>query len=516
MNLDDFEAVKSEFEDPSAAVRLLLATDAASEGINMQQECRWVIHYDIPWSPSKIQQRNGRVSRYGQWRDVSTFYFRCDQDEDLAFLLKVAKKVNQVKEDLGSVERVFSAAIQRHFRGQATNFDLLSQFVDQQVAGSLGRSELGQSSAADLADLTRRARELLESTDSRLGISTDSLATILQTAVLVEGQGSLEEIQGRNGFYRLRPPPRWEGLARQTLTVGSRTDRMELVFDTALVEQEISGRMVLRLKKHQVLMRLSHPIMRQAMATLCRQLHDPGGPDPVYRWSIAALHRSGFEALLAFHYTMTAINELREPLHDEVISTVFRAEGDRLTAVEHDFEQVVLQSEPLQIASTPRRDNWIRTVRGHWFQHQQQLEAFLHRRENEMRTVLQGRADTALARELKAAKDSYQHRLKELQDRSREQQLRKLAKELVQERADAVQPALFEEMQVEAEFRLREIEEQMSVLRQDVERTRQLLTRERDTRINVLLPKRFQVREVRVLPLALTYLIPAAAEDLVK
>ena len=122
MNLDDFEAVKSEFEDPSAAVRLLLATDAASEGINMQQECRWIIHYDIPWSPSKIQQRNGRVSRYGQWRDVSTFYFRCDQDEDLAFLLKVAKKVNQVKEDLGSVERVFSAAIQRHFRGQTIPF----------------------------------------------------------------------------------------------------------------------------------------------------------------------------------------------------------------------------------------------------------------------------------------------------------------------------------------------------------------------------------------------------------
>jgi len=274
--------------------------------------------------------------------------------------------------------------------------------------------------------------------------------------------------------------------------------------------------MVLRSKKHQVLMRLSHPIMRQAMATLCRQLHDPGGPDPVYRWSIAALHRSGFEALLAFHYTMTAINELREPLHDEVISTVFRVEGDRLTPVEDDFEQVVLHSEPLQIASTPRRDSWIRTVRGHWFQHQQQLEAFLHRQENEMRTVLQGRADAALARELKAAKDSYQHRLKELQDRSREQQLRKLAKELVQEKAEAAQPVLFEEMQVDAEFRLREIEEQMSVLRQDVERTRQLLTRERDTRISILLPKRFQVREVRVLPLALTYLVPAAAEDLVK
>ena len=106
MDLNEFEAVKGEFEDSNAAVRVLLATDAASEGINMQECCRWVIHYDVPWSPSKIQQRNGRVSRHGQVRDVSTFYFRCDQEEDLTFLLKVAKKVDQVKQDLGSVERV--------------------------------------------------------------------------------------------------------------------------------------------------------------------------------------------------------------------------------------------------------------------------------------------------------------------------------------------------------------------------------------------------------------------------
>lgn len=66
MSADEFEAVKGEFEDPNAAVRLLLATDAASEGINMQECCRWVIHYDVPWSPSKIIQRNGRVSRHGQ------------------------------------------------------------------------------------------------------------------------------------------------------------------------------------------------------------------------------------------------------------------------------------------------------------------------------------------------------------------------------------------------------------------------------------------------------------------
>lgn len=518
MDADNFEAVKSEFEDRTAAVRLLLATDAASEGINMQEECRWVIHYDIPWSPSKIVQRNGRVSRHGQTRDVSVHYFRSSEDEDLDFLSYVASKVTTIQDDLGSVERVFDAAIQRHFEGKKISQAQLTFAVEEQSKKSPEKADLGRSSVADIADLTHRARQLLESTDSRLGISPEALVDILRAAITVEGQGSVEEIPDRPSFYRLKPPPRWEGLARQTLAVGTRTDRMELVFDVALVEEEIGGRRFMRLKKHQVLMRLGHPIMRQAMATLCRQLHDPTGHDAVFRWSVAALHRSGFEALVAFHYTLTAINELREPLHDEVVSTVLRVEGDHLAPVEDEFEHLVLQSEFLPVKSAKHRDEWVRTIRGHWFQHKSCLEDFLQRQEKTVRRLLERRAKAALQRELAAAKESYRYRLKELQDRSREQELSKLAKELVREQAEAMQPMLFEEFEQEATLRVQEIDDQMAVLRQDVERTRELLTKERDHRLKVVLPKRFTLLEgsqgVRVLPLAVTYLIPATAEDL--
>jgi superfamily II DNA or RNA helicase len=513
MNLDEFEAVKGEFEDPTAAVRLLLATDAASEGINMQECCRWIIHFDIPWSPSKLQQRNGRVSRHGQVRDVYVHYFRCDEEEDLDFLYRVAEKVEQVRQDLGSVERIFDAAIQRHFQGKKTSVEEVGLFVQQEIARSPERTELGHESVSEIADLTRRARELLESTDARLGISPQALVQILQAAIAVEGQGALEEIAGRPGFYRLKPPPRWEGLARQTLTVGSRTDRMELVFDAALVEEEVSGRRVLRLKKHQVLLRLAHPVMRQAMATLCRQLHDPTAHDPIFRWSVAALHKTGFEALLVFHYTVTAINELREPLHDEAMTAVFRVEGDRLTPVEDAFRQDVLRSEFHPVKSAKRQEEWVRTLRGKWFKHRAGLEAFLQGQEKSLLTLLQRRADATLKREGEAAKESYRYRLKELQDRSREQELDKLARNLLREQAEVAQPSLFEAITEEARVRVQEIEEQISVLRQDVERTRELLTRERDHRLKVVLPRRFKVREVRVLPLALEYLIPATAED---
>jgi len=292
---------------------------------------------------------------------------------------------------------------------------------------------------------------------------------------------------------------------------------MELAFDAAVVEEEIDGRRFLKLKKHQVLMRLAHPIMRQAMATLCRQLHDPAANDGIYRWTLGALNRTGFEALLVFHSTVTAINELREPLHDEVISTVLRVEGDRLVPVETEFEKAVLHGEIFPVKAAKRRDDWVRTIRGHWFQHRTELEAFLKRQESQYRSTFERRAKRNLERDVEAAKESYRYRLRELQDRSREQELTKLAKALVREQAEAMQPTLFEDIHEEAKLRVQEIEEQMTVLRQDVDRTRQLLTKEQDHRLKTVLPKRFTLlagsQGVRVLPLALTYLIPATPED---
>ncbi len=514
MTASEFENVQREFEDPAADVRLLLATDAASEGINMQECCRWIIHFDIPWSPSKILQRNGRVSRHGQIRDVQIHYFRCDQDEDMEFLVRVAKKVQQVEEDLGSVERVFDISLQDHLKGRKTTDEELDRRISDQRQKDQTTKDLGKTTGNEIETATKRAQELLESTQDRLGISPESLINILKTAIEIEGQGLLEEIDGKTGFFRLRPPARWENLVQETLTVGTRQDRMELVFDSALVEEEISGRRRLRLKKYQALMRLGHPVMRQAMATLSRQLHDPSGQSPIRRWSIAAIHREGFDALLVFHYSLTAINELREPLHDGVQSVVFRVDGDSLVPVEPSFQETILHEPFLPLLSPDRVRDWTNTIRKRWTSYQSELETFMDGIEKELITTFEEIAKSALNNELETVDEGYRYRLKELSERSREKELRKVVEALLDEQAEAMQATLFPELKEDAGKRVAELEHQMAILKRDVELTRGQLERERKQRKEVILPKRFAIRDFRVLPLAVEFLIPATAEDL--
>ena len=67
----DMHARQQEQDDfNSGRKRIMLATDAAREGINLQYRCHRMVNYDLPWSPIALEQRMGRLHRYGQKRDV--------------------------------------------------------------------------------------------------------------------------------------------------------------------------------------------------------------------------------------------------------------------------------------------------------------------------------------------------------------------------------------------------------------------------------------------------------------
>ena len=84
-------------------VRVLVATDCMSEGINLQDHYDAVVHYDLPWNPNRLEQREGRVDRFGQGRDVvkTVLLYGADNEIDLVVLDVLLRKAKTIRQRLG-------------------------------------------------------------------------------------------------------------------------------------------------------------------------------------------------------------------------------------------------------------------------------------------------------------------------------------------------------------------------------------------------------------------------------
>ena len=85
--------------------QILVATEAAGEGINLQF-CWLMINYDIPWNPVRLEQRVGRIHRYGQEKDCLIFNFVAQNTREGRVLRKLLDRLSEIRNDLGS-DQVF-------------------------------------------------------------------------------------------------------------------------------------------------------------------------------------------------------------------------------------------------------------------------------------------------------------------------------------------------------------------------------------------------------------------------
>ena len=99
------EIVES-FKQESSPIRILVTGDVASEGVNLHLQCHQLIHYDIPWSLIRIEQRNGRIDRYGQEHrpQITTLLLDTQTDQfggDLRVLQRLMEREHEAHKALG-------------------------------------------------------------------------------------------------------------------------------------------------------------------------------------------------------------------------------------------------------------------------------------------------------------------------------------------------------------------------------------------------------------------------------
>jgi len=152
--------VVESFKKTSSPIRVLITGDLASEGVNLHEQCHELIHYDIPWSLIRIEQRNGRIDRYGQRHppQITTLLLHPETEAfsgDLRVLSRLIEKEHEAHSALGDAASLMGKydvgaeedEIRKVLAGKASLDDVVkgSQAIraENSIAGMLARIMAG-------------------------------------------------------------------------------------------------------------------------------------------------------------------------------------------------------------------------------------------------------------------------------------------------------------------------------------------------------------------------------------
>jgi superfamily II DNA or RNA helicase len=124
--------VEQEFRE--GAIQILVATEAAGEGINLQV-CHILFNYDIPWNPNRLEQRMGRIHRYGQTEDCLIFNFVATNTIEGRVLQKLLEKLQEIRDALDD-DSVFNVV------GEVLPAAHIERVLRDYYAGKLGDADL--------------------------------------------------------------------------------------------------------------------------------------------------------------------------------------------------------------------------------------------------------------------------------------------------------------------------------------------------------------------------------------
>ncbi len=532
------ERVREAFNDPDSAVRILVATDAASEGLNLHRSARYLLHYDCPWNPSRLEQRNGRLDRYGQARDVTVHHFLSDDDPDLTFLDYVIRKADEIREDLGSVNELFDTAAHKRLVEGAdparVEFELRhglteerERMRDQGIPGLFGGTDARHAGAPTASGSAPDV--LLRQLEREIDFHPAALRQTLETAMaMTGGRPQLDRVpspgagdtNGAGGFWRLLHTdlPGWRDTIDESLRMASRDGpARRLAFDANSLLRRIGGRDVFSPRPEVALLHLAHPLIERALRSLTQRRLP--GPAEAARWTVrrGGVPR-GMDALILLSLEELAVNELRETFHHWVRTLTLPVRGGGLEdPMAHVTARNLARSgsggqgdreAPQPASPTPAEREQAREL----FLHvEADLEAAVTRHAEELTDSLQAQLQTDGASALRDANERYRSRQGEVSELIEQQSVKRLEREIATLRRSLTQGRLFdqrrdlERIADSIQERQREIERR----RRHYEDAREQLERERRRIVDRLLPKRHALAgEAQAFPVTVEVRLP--------
>ena len=197
-------------------LRILIATDAAREGLNFQAHCSDLFHFDLPWNPARIEQRNGRIDRQLQPEpEVRCHYFVLPQRAEDHVLRVLVEKTETIRRELGGLPGVLSEAVEktlasgiRHTETKQMQRKLLdSDLPDPKRKARREEFETVRERTDDLRKQVSACQTLLQRSRDWVGFDTAPFRNALSGALEILGTRTLAETRDRRGRRVWKFPP---------------------------------------------------------------------------------------------------------------------------------------------------------------------------------------------------------------------------------------------------------------------------------------------------------------------
>ena len=212
MPADERTQIKAAFQahPDESPVRILLATDSASEGINLQNHCHRLVHVEIPWNPNRLEQRNGRVDRHGQRADEVLIHHFAPRgyssantagrpvgelEGDLEFLCRAVEKVQAIREMLGNVGPVIAGQVEEAMLGRRRGLD--TRQAESKGEAARQRVRFERQLEADLREL----QDSYDETRAAQRLTPEHIEAAVGVALELAGQPAL--VSAGPGHWRL-------------------------------------------------------------------------------------------------------------------------------------------------------------------------------------------------------------------------------------------------------------------------------------------------------------------------
>ena len=199
LNQEEREPIKAAFQTnpKDAAIRILLATDAASEGIDLQNYCNYMIHVEIPYNPNVMEQRNGRIDRHGQKESEVLIWHPVDggdaandslggHEDDI---IRALEKLETMREDMGSVNPVIAPQMAGLIEGTRRELDTREAEVRAAKARRFVKAE------RQLKDRILRLHERLQETQKDFHLTPDRICEAVKVGLALAKKPALKNVE---------------------------------------------------------------------------------------------------------------------------------------------------------------------------------------------------------------------------------------------------------------------------------------------------------------------------------